>query len=248
MAIPLLDYSTTSRNHRVAGFEIPGDEQPRIFTTDSGGSNSELDTLIQAAYRQLFNEQQMLVSHRQLRLESQLRAGQLTVREFIAGLATSDSFRRLNYEANNNYRFVQLCIQRILGREVYGDREKIAWSIVLATQGLKGFIQSLVNSAEYLETFGDTVVPYQRRRILPQRQQGDISFAHTARYDADHLATLTHLGNDFSRTGDGWPMPLQWQPPVGLGRIGAALTYGFAGFFSLVALAIILSWFGWISI
>lgn len=29
-----------------------------------------------------------------------------------------------------------MCIQRVLGRDVYNDREKLAWSIVLATKGL----------------------------------------------------------------------------------------------------------------
>ena len=30
-----------------------------------------------------------------------------------------------------NYRFVEICVQRILGRNVYGDREKLAWSMHL---------------------------------------------------------------------------------------------------------------------
>ena len=94
-----------------------------------------MDALISAAYRQIFNEQQLLKSNRQTFLESQLRFGQLSVRDFIRGLATSDPFRQRNYECNNNYRFVQMCVQRILGREVYSDREKLAWSIVLATKG-----------------------------------------------------------------------------------------------------------------
>jgi phycobilisome rod-core linker protein len=59
-------------------------------------------------------------------LESQLRSGQISVKEFIKGLATSDSFRRLNFDSNNNYRFAKMCVQRILGRDVYSDREKIS--------------------------------------------------------------------------------------------------------------------------
>jgi phycobilisome rod-core linker protein len=112
------------------------------------------------------------------------------VREFMRGLATSDMFRRLNYEVNNNYRFVELCVQRLLGRKVYSDREKLAWSIVLATKGLNGFIDDLLNSAEYANHFGEDTVPYQQRRVLPQRTQGELPFERMARYGTDYRDQL----------------------------------------------------------
>jgi len=77
-----------------------------------------------------------------------------------------------------------MCLQRILGREVYCDREKLAWSTVLATKGLKGFIDDLLNTEEYISNFGDNTVPFQRRRILPQRDRGELPFARMARYDS----------------------------------------------------------------
>lgn len=190
MSMPLLEYAPKSQNQRVIGFEIAGDETPRVYTTESARSPEDFDALIHAAYRQVFHEQQMLQSNRQVFLESQLRSGQITVRDFIRGLANSDSFRRLNYDVNNNYRFVELSIQRILGRSVYNDQERLAWSIVLATQGLRGFVDALVNSQEYIENFGDTVVPFQRRRILPQRAQGDLPFERMARYGTDYRDRL----------------------------------------------------------
>jgi phycobilisome rod-core linker protein len=201
MPIPLLEYAPTSQNQRVANFEIPGDEQPRIYTTENLLSSDEIDALIVAAYRQIFHEQQMLSSNRQTFLESQLKAGQITVKEFIRGLITSDSFRRLNYDANSNYRFVELCVQRVLGRQVYSDREKLSWSIVLATKGLQGFINDLLNSEEYGARFGDNTVPYQQRRVLPRQIQGELPFARMARYGTDYRDRLprpsryTHFGS-----------------------------------------------------
>jgi phycobilisome rod-core linker protein len=186
MAIPVLSYSPSSQNQRVKGYEIPGEEQPRIYSTKILSSARDIDDLIWAAYYQVFHEQQMLASNRQTFLESQLRYGLITVKDFIRGLATSDSFRRLNYDSNNNYRFVEMCIQRLLGRPVYNEREKLAWSIVLATKGLKGFIDELLDTQEYVSNFGDNIVPYQRRRILPQRLQGDLPFARMSRYDEDY--------------------------------------------------------------
>jgi phycobilisome rod-core linker protein len=190
MAIPLLSYTLSSQNQRVNGFEVPDDEQPRVYSLDNLPDNTELDAMIWACYRQIFNEQQTIDSHRQIALESQLRANQITVQDFIRGLILSDSFRRLNYETNNNNRFVEMCIQRVLGRNVYSDRETFAWSIILATKGLKGFIDELLNSEEYLNNFGTMTVPYQRRRILPQRSQGELPFARMARYDHYHLHQL----------------------------------------------------------
>jgi phycobilisome rod-core linker protein len=190
MSLPLLAYAPSSQNQRVSGFEVPGDEQPRVFSTENLLSTLEVEAVITAAYRQIFHEQQMLASNRQLLLESQLKSGQLTVKEFIFGLATSDSFRRLNYEVNNNYRFVELCVQRVLGRQVYNQREKMAWSIVLATKGLNAFIRELVDSEDYSNNFGENTVPYQLRRVLPQRTQGELPFERMARYGVDYRNKL----------------------------------------------------------
>ncbi|MGF1604099.1 MAG: phycobilisome rod-core linker polypeptide [Thermosynechococcaceae cyanobacterium] len=203
MPLPLLEHAPTSRNTRVTGFEIPSDEQPRVYSTEQVRSSSEMEDLIEAAYLQIFHEQQMLSFCRQTLLESQLRFGKITVKEFILGLATSDPFRRLNYEVNNNYRFVELCVQRILGRQVYNEREKLAWSIVLATQGLRGFITELLDGDEYMNQFGENTVPYQRRRVLPQRNGGDLTFAHTARYSTDYRDKLPRPSrNDHFRTSE----------------------------------------------
>ena len=194
MAIPALAYSVSSQNHRVNGYEIPSEECPQRYSTDNLLKGAQMDDLIWSAYRQIFNEQQILDYNRQRFLESQLKAGQITARDFIYGLVTSDVFRRNVYEVNSNYRFVEICIQRLLGRQVYGDREILSWSIVLATQGLNGFINTLLSSDEYLENFGDTSVPYQRRRILPQRPLGEQPIARMARYGKSHLEQLKRLG------------------------------------------------------
>ncbi|WP_071516454.1 phycobilisome rod-core linker polypeptide [Geitlerinema sp. PCC 9228] len=191
MAIPLLEYSPKSQNERVSGYEVPGEEQPKIYDMVDVTSNEDMEELIWAAYRQIFSEHQLLKSNRQSILESQLKYKQITVRDFIRGLVTSEVFRERNYNTNNNYRFVAMCVQRVLGREVYNEREKIAWSIVLATKGMKGFVDALLDSDEYMQNFGDNIVPFQRRRILPQRDRGETPFnLKTPRYGAYHRAQL----------------------------------------------------------
>ncbi|MFN5515055.1 MAG: phycobilisome rod-core linker polypeptide [Cyanobacteriota bacterium] len=189
MAIPLIPYAPKSQNVRVAGFEVGGDEKPVVFTTENQLSPSDMDNLIEAAYRQIFFH--AFKWDREKILESQLRNGQLTVRDFIRGLLLSQTFRSSFYEKNSNYRFVEQCVQRILGRDVYSEREKIAWSIVVATKGIQGFVDTLLNSDEYLSNFGYDTVPYQRRRNLPSREAGEIPFnLKSPRYDAYHRRQL----------------------------------------------------------
>jgi phycobilisome rod-core linker protein len=247
MSIPLLEYAPVSQNHRVEGFEVSGDEHSRIYTTENRLAVSDMDALIAAAYRQIYNEQQMLSHHREGALESQLRSGQITVKEFIEGLVTSDSFRRLTYDSNNNYRFVEICVQRVLGRNVYGDREKLAWSIVLATRGLQGFANELLRSDEYEDSFGNDIVPYQRRRILPQRAKGEVTFAHTARYGTDFrdklpqpnmqaLGGVGFTGPTMSPTRWAW----QKNTPQGLIQTGRVLTLSGAAFIGFLFIAVLL--------
>jgi len=191
VTIPLLNYSPKSQNERVAGYEAGSEEQPMVYSMETLPAGTNLDELIWAAYRQVYSEHQILKQNRQTFLESQLRYGQITVRDFIKGLVTSDPFLRRNFETNSNYRFVEICVQRLLGRDVYSEREKIAWSIVIATKGVMGFIDQLLESDEYLESFGYDTVPYQRRRVLPQRSMGETPFnLKTPRYGAYHRSQL----------------------------------------------------------
>lgn len=164
MAIPLLTYSPTAPNTRVEGFDVASDDQPRIYSTDNLLSSSDIVDLIEAAYRQIFFH--AFKVDRELFLESQLKSGQITVRQFIRGLLLSNTYTKSFYDLNSNYRFVEQCVQRVLGRSVYSKQEKIAWSIVIATKGRAGFVDALLDSDEYLENFGDSIVPYQRRRVL----------------------------------------------------------------------------------
>lgn len=164
MAIPLLGYKPSSQNQRVSGYEVGNEETPRIYRIEDCFGDSDLQELIWAAYRQVFSEHEILKSFRQIALESQVKNRAITVRDFIRGLAKSEAFYSLVVETNSNYRVVEVCLKRILGRAPYNKDEEIAWSIKIATAGIQGFIDILVDSEEYQTSFGDNTVPYQRRR------------------------------------------------------------------------------------
>jgi phycobilisome rod-core linker protein len=200
VAIPLLEYKPSSQNQRVSGFEVGGDEQARIYSTENILSSGDLDALIDAAYRQIFFH--AFATDRQTFLESQLRNGQITVRDFVRGLLLSSTYKKSFYDMNSNYRFVEQTVQRVLGRDVYNNAEKLAWSITVATKGIQGFVDQLLNSDEYIKAFGYDVLPYQRRRVLPGRAKGETPFnISSPRYDAYYRRVL------------GFPKPV-WQSSI----------------------------------
>jgi phycobilisome rod-core linker protein len=164
MPIPLLEYKPASQNQRVAAYEVPNEDTPRIYRLESHSSDSDIQASIWAAYRQIFSEHETLRRHRQTTLETQLKNRSITVQDFIRGLAKSEVYRRLVVETNSNYRVVELSLKRLLGRAPYNKDEEIAWSIKIATQGFDGFVDALVDSDEYQASFGENIVPYQRRR------------------------------------------------------------------------------------
>ncbi|HYW22494.1 MAG TPA: phycobilisome rod-core linker polypeptide [Nodularia sp. (in: cyanobacteria)] len=167
MSLPLLQYKPSSQNHRVASFGVAdlNEDTPYIYRIEDVSSYTDIQNIIWAAYRQIFSEHEILKFNRQKTLESQLKTGSLSVRDFIRGLTKSEAFYRLVVSSNNNYRLVDITLKRVLGRASYNKEEQIAWSIVIATKGFGGFVDALVDSEEYTQNFGDNIVPYQRKRM-----------------------------------------------------------------------------------
>jgi phycobilisome rod-core linker protein len=181
LAIPLKSYAPTCPNTRVEGFEVGNSN--RYFSMDDVTDAADLDNLVEAAYRQIFFH--AFKCDREAVLDTQLRNGQISVRQFIRGLLLSNTYTRSFYNLNSNYRCVEQTVQRVLGRDVYGKDEKIAWSIVIATKGMVGFVDALLDSDEYLNAFGESIVPYQRRRVIDGHDQGETPFnIESPRYDA----------------------------------------------------------------
>lgn len=212
MAIPLLAYSPSCPNQRVDALGARDDETI-IYSTDDLFSPIDLGNLIQAAYRQIFFH--AFKWDREVALESQLRNRQITVRGFIRGLLVSNTFIDSFYNKNSNYRFVEHCVQKVLGRNVYSNAEKISWSAVLMTKGVKGFVDELLNSDEYIENFGENIIPYQRRRILPSRVVGEIPFnIISPRYDAYYRQQLGFPQSIWQETVRNF-IPYEKQPKAG---------------------------------
>lgn len=197
MALPLLNYKPTTQNTRVRSFGLADEDEdtPYIYRLEDKNSAPEILDLIGAVYRQLFSEHAVLQVNRQKHLESQLKNRTLTVREFVRGIAKSPVFYNLVVEANNNYRLVEICLKRFLGRAPYNKEEEIAWSIKIGTLGFYGFVDALIDSEEYTEAFGDYTVPYQRKRM-----EGRPINLVTPRYGEDYREVVGTVKTDWRFT------------------------------------------------
>ena len=192
VAIPLLEYAPITQNSLRTGvpnLRVGSDEGSRAYSLEIADDRDNFDTVIESAYRQIYFH--AFKSDRDVNLESQLRDGQITVRDFIRGLTLSDTFKRTFYGFNSNYKVVRHLCERILGRKVNGKGEELSWSIVIATKGLQGLVDVLLDSPEYLDAFGYDTVPYQRNRVLPGRELGETPFnITTPRYDEYYRSIL----------------------------------------------------------
>ncbi|WP_353929494.1 phycobilisome rod-core linker polypeptide [Okeanomitos corallinicola TIOX110] len=194
MALPLLQYKPTTQNNRVSSFGVAdqNEDTPYVYRVEDVSSYTDIQGIIWASYRQVFSEHEILKFNRQGTLESQLKNGSLSVKDFIRGLAKSEAFYRLVVSVNNNYRLVDIVLKRLLGRSAYNKEEEIAWSIVIGTKGFSGFVDALVDSEEYDQSFGDNTVPYQRKRM-----EGRPYNLVTPRYGVDFQETAGTVRTDW---------------------------------------------------
>jgi len=189
VALPLLKYAPTTQNSRVAPLRVGSDEDPKAVSMDKAMDREDQNFVIEAAYRQIFFH--AFKVDRDRTLESQLRDGQITVREFIRSLCLSDTFTRSFYNLNSNYRVVRHLVEKLLGRPTHGRSEEIAWSAVLMTRGVRGMVDDILNGQEYLDAFGYDTVPFHRNRVVGSRDLGETPFnLTTPRYEAYYRGIL----------------------------------------------------------
>ena len=128
----------------------------------ANASPTELDWVIQAAYKQVFGNAYLMESERLREAESQLRSGQISVLEFIRQLAQSERYRILFFEGCTNLRTVELNFKHLLGRAPESYEEVSVHIRILSEAGFAAEIDSYLDGDEYFENFGTTIVPYYR--------------------------------------------------------------------------------------
>ena len=127
----------------------------------SGAQKAEV---IRAAYRQVF-ERDIAKAYSQMPCPveaTQVRQGEISMREFIRALGRSKDYRNQFYARFSNSRAVELAFRHFLGRGISSREEFTYYFDIVSAQGLPGLVDCLVNSMEYARVFGEETVPYLR--------------------------------------------------------------------------------------
>jgi phycocyanin-associated rod linker protein len=125
-------------------------------------TEADVQTVIVAAYRQVMGNEHLMSRERLTSAESLLRQGQITVRDFVRAIALSEVYRTKFFYSNSQTRFIELNYKHLLGRAPY-DESEIAFHVDLYNrQGYEAEINSYLDSQEYLDSFGENIVPYYR--------------------------------------------------------------------------------------
>ncbi len=145
-------------------------EQTKIFKLVAAlGEKTAVQTVIRAAYRQIFERdiEPYIAQNEFTPLESKLGNGEISVKEFIEGLGSSNLYIKEFYTPYPNTKVIELGSKHFLGRAPKDQPEIRKYNQLLASQGIRGFISAMVSSMEYLQVFGEDTVPYRRFPTLP---------------------------------------------------------------------------------
>ena len=144
-------------------------EQTKTFKLTQAGNRTQLNTVIGAAYRQVFERdiEPYIVANEFTALESKLANQEINLKEFIEALGCSGLYIKEFYTPYPNTKVIELGTKHFLGRAPLDQAEIRKYNQILATQGIKAFIGAMVNGMEYSQVFGEDVVPYNRFLTLP---------------------------------------------------------------------------------
>lgn len=135
---------------------------PEPVELRSDASKENLETIIQAAYKQVLGNHHIMESQRLESAESLLRNRDITVRGFVRSIAKSDLYRGLFFESSFAYTFIEKNFQNLLGRAPEDQSEISAHTAIYSTKGYEGEIDSYLDSDEYWQNFGENIVPHLR--------------------------------------------------------------------------------------
>ena len=127
-----------------------------------GSDENDIETIIRGVYKQVLGNAHLMESERLISLESQVKGGEISVREFVRQVAYSQLYRSLFFETCPRYRSIELNFKHLLGRAPNDYSETFHHSQILDDGGWFAEIDSYIDSDEYQDNFGENIVPYCR--------------------------------------------------------------------------------------
>ncbi len=159
---PLYTQLSSTQRAIICQQEYKASENSSLVKYIPGSSETNAELVIRAIYKQVLGNAHIMESERLTAAESQLKQGNITVREFVRWLAKSELYQSRFINNCPRYRSHELNFKHLLGRAPDSYQETIYHSNILDSQSYEADIDSYIDSEEYLEAFGDDVVPYYR--------------------------------------------------------------------------------------
>jgi phycocyanin-associated rod linker protein len=125
-------------------------------------SEDDIEAVIRAVYRQVLGNDYVMAFQRLTSAESLLKNGSITVRDFVRCVAKSDLYKEKFFSNSFQTRTIELNYKHLLGRSPYDESEIIYHLDLYENEGFDADIDSYIDSPEYEDNFGDSIVPYYR--------------------------------------------------------------------------------------
>jgi phycocyanin-associated rod linker protein len=155
------------------GVSAFSDLQP--FELRPNWTKEEALMAIRAVYRQVLGNDYLMASERLEEAESLFCNRSITVRDFVRAVAKSELYKSKFLYNNFQTRVIELNLKHLLGRAPYDESEVIYHLDLYQNKGFEADIDSYIDSDEYVENFGDNIVPYYRG-FFTQPQQKTVGF------------------------------------------------------------------------
>jgi len=151
------------------GVDTSRRQAARIYRLSVGANDLEIQQVLNAAYCQVLDvfSGQVPDDYRCTELDNKLGNGEISVREFVCELASSEIYRQRFYTPYPQAKVIEFLFRHLLGRTPATQGEIRQYSEMLSDRDLRDVVEAIVNSSEYTRYFGADVVPYQRVPSVP---------------------------------------------------------------------------------
>lgn len=193
---------------------LSAESRPK-FAIKPNLSVTEKQAVIKAAYRQVLECDVNRAYGLQLKeLESQVKGGNISMKEFVRSLGKTRFYRRLFYEPYTISRVIELAFRHFLGRGLSSMEEFQDYFEIISRGGLPALIDALIDSAEYADYFGEETVPYLRG--LGQEAQECRNWG--AQLNLFKYSASVHKVPEFVTLFANYQQPLPNHHPYGVGN------------------------------
>ncbi|MHC5724760.1 MAG: phycobilisome rod-core linker polypeptide, partial [Nostoc sp.] len=136
----------------------------RIYRLTESTNQVERQQAINAIYRQVLDvfSEEVPDNFRRTDLEGKLQNGEISIREFVRELASSEIYRQRFLSPYPHAKVIEFLFRHLLGRTPATQEEIRQYNQLLSDRGLSAAVEAILESPEYSRYFGEDVVPYNR--------------------------------------------------------------------------------------